>query len=441
MAYQHQIKDDERPRARALWEQVFPEDTPAFLDAFCALKGDNVILGITDADRLVAMIQLDPCRLAFGRCGTANDRHAAESEAAADGKSPIHTVRADYIVGVSTLPAYRHRGLMRTLLEEAVREGAARHDPFLFLMPANEPVYLPFDFRTVYLQANLFAPDADALLRSGHVAGPEDCAALVEAALRVLAAEYDTYLLRDERYFRDLITEMGAEDGKVLRLNVPGCAEGSALPDSAEGCDGYLCYWPNEDGSALIRELVLPAAEAARFCEKLQLKDIREPDLPEAQGPADDSAEHGAIEKHGAAEESGSTEGPGEHGAPKIMVRVLDPAEFVKPLTCPVTRRFTFTYHDAILKTYDGPWLLTVGPEGGSLSRPDTGTAADGGHALSEGNAAYDDRSARTDLSASPLPLDIPGPAALAEWVLGGRAPAGAEDIVRPDRILIHEWI
>ena len=239
MAYEHQINEHERPLARALWERIFPEDTQAFLDAFFALKGDNVILGVREsevsprgaADCLAAMIHLDPCRLVFGRV-------AGEP----------NVVGADYVVGVSTLPEYRRRGLMAALLHEAFARGAARKDPFIFLMPANEQVYLPFGFRTVYRQTNHLAADADALAAAGRIAGPDDCAALAEAASGILAASRDTYLVRDEHYFRELIAEMGAEDGKVLRLP-----------------EGYLCFWPNDDGGALVRELVLPEARREEF--------------------------------------------------------------------------------------------------------------------------------------------------------------------------------
>ncbi|MBQ3401703.1 MAG: hypothetical protein IJG61_09935, partial [Lachnospiraceae bacterium] len=108
MAYEHQIREDERPLARALWEQIFPEDSQAFLDAFCALKKDNLILGIHDADRLAAMIQLDRCRLAFGHFDAAI-RAGNASYADAATPSSVNIVCADYIVGVSTLPEFRHR--------------------------------------------------------------------------------------------------------------------------------------------------------------------------------------------------------------------------------------------------------------------------------------------------------------------------------------------
>ncbi|MBQ1332153.1 MAG: GNAT family N-acetyltransferase [Lachnospiraceae bacterium] len=370
MAYEHQINEHERPLARALWERIFPEDTQAFLDAFFTLKGDNVILGVTEreaagaaaadggaapdnaadrgcaADRLAAMIHLDPCSVVFGQ------RHGRPN-----------TVRADYVVGVSTLPEYRHRGLMASLLKEAFERGAARKDPFIFLMPANEQVYLPFDFRTVYLQTNYLAADADALAAAGRIAGPEDCGELAGASSNVLAAERDIYLVRDERYFRELIEEMAAEDGKVVVL--PG---------------GYLCFWPNDDGGALVRELVLPEPQRTRFLTAHGLR------------PAPEQ--------------------------PKIMVRPLDPAEMVKPLRSDVPQTFTLEYHDDILELYDGLWTLTVGPEGGTLARQ--GAAETG---------------------SAPRPLFDMDPASLAEWVFGVRELPGTAGIRRPDRILINEWI
>ena len=55
-----------------------------------------------------------------------------------------------YIVGVCTDKAYRHRGYMDALLRESFRYLYEKDAPFVYLMPADEKIYLPYDFTNVY---------------------------------------------------------------------------------------------------------------------------------------------------------------------------------------------------------------------------------------------------------------------------------------------------
>lgn len=51
----------------------------------------------------------------------------------------------DYIVGVSTLVAERHKGYMRSLILAMLRDMQEEQMPFTFLMPARESLYRPYD--------------------------------------------------------------------------------------------------------------------------------------------------------------------------------------------------------------------------------------------------------------------------------------------------------
>ena len=56
-----------------------------------------------------------------------------------------YEVKSNYIVAVATKKEYRHRGYMRILLKKALRDMADMGMPFVFLMPASESIYAPFD--------------------------------------------------------------------------------------------------------------------------------------------------------------------------------------------------------------------------------------------------------------------------------------------------------
>ena len=57
-----------------------------------------------------------------------------------------------YIVGVATDEDFRHRGAMTALLRQTFREAADREMPFVYLMPADEAIYRPFQFAYIYAQ-------------------------------------------------------------------------------------------------------------------------------------------------------------------------------------------------------------------------------------------------------------------------------------------------
>ncbi len=116
----------EHDRTKALYETVFSEDKGAFADYYYTWKTkDNTIYVAEDESGIHAMVHLNPFEVSV--CGKVQVLH--------------------YIVAVATEESYRHRGLMRNLLNMAMREMAESGEPFTFLMPASEAIYLPFGFR------------------------------------------------------------------------------------------------------------------------------------------------------------------------------------------------------------------------------------------------------------------------------------------------------
>lgn len=120
------LSQEEKENSRVLYEEVFVEDEKAFVDAYYKTKAaDNEILAVMDEESIVAMLHRNPYTFRF------RDK----------------SLRADYLVAVATRRSYRHQGLMRRLLTRALQDMEREKQPFAFLMPADEAIYLPFDFR------------------------------------------------------------------------------------------------------------------------------------------------------------------------------------------------------------------------------------------------------------------------------------------------------
>ena len=152
------LKDEERIRSRALYDEVFVEDADAFSELYYQIKAqDNQILVAEDNGAIVSMLHRNPYTFRFR--GT--------------------SIPAEYIVAVATKVTYRHQGLMRELLTKALRDMYADGRPFTFLMPADEAIYTPFDFRLM---------------------GNDDEESLVTRKPEELAEEYDLFVEKDAQY-------------------------------------------------------------------------------------------------------------------------------------------------------------------------------------------------------------------------------------------------
>lgn len=147
-----------KSESRALWEMVFEEDTQQFLDYYDAFVADhNKIYMDWENGQAVSMLHRNPYRICMG------DMQADSS----------------YIVAVATKEEYRHQGRMKKLLLKAFADSFREGEPFVYLMPASEKIYLPFGFRTVYYQN---------ILTLGSVFGP---ARTEEEAVEVRAASVE----------------------------------------------------------------------------------------------------------------------------------------------------------------------------------------------------------------------------------------------------------
>lgn len=176
---------EEKKRSRNLYEKVFSEDSVRFVDYYytCKVK-DNRILVLEQDGEIVSMLHRNPYTMIVNG----------------------YEVPADYIVAVATREDCRHRGYMRSLLECALQDMNAVGMPFAFLMPASESIYAPFDFVWICPYTDL---------------PPRVVRMDAEAQNRYLAARYQMFCKRDDRYMENLKAEQEAEAGEDVPEQMP----------------------------------------------------------------------------------------------------------------------------------------------------------------------------------------------------------------------------
>ena len=218
------LQPDEHIRTRKLWEEIFTEDTPEFLDYYYSVKiKDNEIYVIEEDGEIVSMMHLNPYHMRV--------------------KDKVY--KTHYIVAVATDKRYRKQGLMRQLLNHVTQVMADRGEPFTFLMPADEAIYKPFGFEFVYEQKQdkvVGKCSCDAKLEM-IPATENDCEKIANFANQMLQ-EYDVVTWRDSGYYETLLLELASENGGILLVKRDGKIE------------GVFCYAYNggEDKHFVMRE-------------------------------------------------------------------------------------------------------------------------------------------------------------------------------------------
>lgn len=202
------LEQKEHERTRNLYEEIFSEDSKAFVDYYYTEKTkDNQIYVMEEDEKICAMLHLNPYTLMVN-----------------GSEKP-----ANYIVAVATKKEYRRRRFMAGLLKQALRDMYKDGHTFTFLMPAAESIYLPHDFRTVYEQDKPYYQEDLSENKQGdsarcliEEAKGEDCQELAQWANQKLSSQYQVYAKRDETYYQRLIREYGCDGGKLMILRTDG---------------------------------------------------------------------------------------------------------------------------------------------------------------------------------------------------------------------------
>lgn len=194
------LRREEHIKTRKLWEEIFTEDTEAFLDYYYSVKTSENEIWVVEEDEIVAMLHLNPY-----------DVRIDEN---------IHC--AHYIVAVATDEKYRRRGIMGQLLKHTMKIMYDRKEPFTFLMPAAEAIYYPYDFRYIYSrkQGEIVGENLEHPVEIVF-AQLDDCGKLAEFANELLKP-YHVVAYRDAKYYHTLIAEQQSENGQVVMMQKQG---------------------------------------------------------------------------------------------------------------------------------------------------------------------------------------------------------------------------
>ncbi len=209
------LEESEKKRVRKLWEDIFTEDSPSFLDYYFNYKcTENKIYAVEENGNPVSMLHCNPYCIQTGE----------------------RKVTADYIVGVATDENYRHRGLMRRLLEVSLNDMADEKRPFTFLMPAAEAIYRPFGFRFIYNQPVFVAGRTlrDCSGRSRYRVRElceNEYGIAADNINNRLAGMYDVFTVKSEDYFNDIKLMYKSDGGNLMCL------------ESDDGTEAYFSYW------------------------------------------------------------------------------------------------------------------------------------------------------------------------------------------------------
>lgn len=190
------LRQEEHFRTRKLWEEIFAEDTPEFLDYYYTVKiKQNEIYVIEDEGEIVAMLHLNPYTMRV--------------------KNDLY--QTHYIVAVATHKEYRRQGLMAKLMNYAIQVMKDRGELFTFLMPANEAYYTPFGFQFIYeqKQGKVFGKQMEQNGISFTYATEADCKEIAEYANRKLSI-YDIVTWRTQEYYETILAEQQSENGGIL---------------------------------------------------------------------------------------------------------------------------------------------------------------------------------------------------------------------------------
>lgn len=325
----------ENQRARKLYEEIFDEDSPAFVDYYFRVKAaENEIFVVeNEKQEILATLHLNPYEMMF--CG--------------------EKVKTNYIVAVATRADCRHRGMMRSLLQASLQEMYRREETFTWLMPAAEAIYRPFGFRFIY-EKNKMTVTADVLRRaetdenwqihsdqkvSGDIfceeAKKEDLAELACFAEKQLSKLAEVYTVHDIAYFEQRMQEVGCEGGSLILIR-----------KEKEICGYFLALKKDREAWEIVVE---DAVQKKAFPAVLHWFGASEEKCTFTAFPQ-------IWEQYAQSE-----------NVPAIMGRIVHLERFVCCLKIKKEQEWKIRLTDSLIPENNGYFIIKTGIEGGSLIR------------------------------------------------------------------------
>ena len=325
----------ENQRARKLYEEIFDEDSPAFVDYYFRVKAaENEIFVVeNEKQEILATLHLNPYEMMF--CG--------------------ERVKTNYIVAVATRADCRHQGMMRSLLQASLQEMYRREETFTWLMPAAEAIYRPFGFRFIY-EKNKMTVTADVLQRAEtdenwqihsdqevsrdifcEEAKKEDLAELACFAEKQLSKLAEVYTVHDIAYFEQRMQEVGCEGGSLILIR-----------KEKEICGYFLALKKDREAWEIVVE---DAVQKKAFPAVLHWFGASEEKCTFTAFPQ-------IWEQYAQSE-----------NVPAIMGRIVHLERFVCCLKIKKEQEWKIRLTDSLIPENNGYFIIKTGIEGGSLIR------------------------------------------------------------------------
>ena len=325
----------ENQRARKLYEEIFDEDSPAFVDYYFRVKAaENEIFVVeNEKQEILATLHLNPYEMMF--CG--------------------EKAKTNYIVAVATRADCRHQGMMRSLLQASLQEMYRREETFTWLMPAVEAIYRPFGFRFIY-EKNKMTVTADVLQRaetdenwqihsdqevSGDIfceeAKKEDLAELACFAEKQLSKLAEVYTVHDIAYFEQRMQEVECEGGSLILIR-----------KEKEICGYFLALKKDREAWEIVVE---DAVQKKAFPAVLHWFGASEEKCTFTAFPQ-------IWEQYAQSE-----------NVPAIMGRIVHLERFVCCLKIKKEQEWKIRLTDSLIPENNGYFIIKTGIEGGSLIR------------------------------------------------------------------------
>ena len=325
----------ENQRARKLYEEIFDEDSPAFVDYYFRVKAaENEIFVVeNEKQEILATLHLNPYEMMF--CG--------------------EKAKTNYIVAVATRADCRHQGMMRSLLQASLQEMYRREETFTWLMPAAEAIYRPFGFRFIY-EKNKMTVTADVLQRaetdenwqihsdqevSGDIfceeAKKEDLAELACFAEKQLSKLAEVYTVHDIAYFEQRMQEVECEGGSLILIR-----------KEKEICGYFLALKKDREAWEIVVE---DAVQKKAFPAVLHWFGASEEKCTLTAFPQ-------IWEQYAQSE-----------NVPAIMGRIVHLERFVCCLKIKKEQEWKIRLTDSLVPENNGYFIIKTGIEGGSLIR------------------------------------------------------------------------
>lgn len=219
------LSQEQKATTRPIWESIFKEDTPKFLDYYydyycCYDKSskNNLILckySDDSSDNIISMLHLNSYRVSLNK----------------------NIFDINYIVAVATLEKHRKKGYMSQLLINSFNQMYNQKMPFTFLRPAKDEIYLPFGFTYIYNHKLLELVNSDELIFEDiNFENLKDFDLLAGLTNNYFINNYySTYCVRNREYMLTLLHEVKSENGRITKMY-----EGSISEDNLIG---YYVFW------------------------------------------------------------------------------------------------------------------------------------------------------------------------------------------------------